>query len=306
MKKVILILIISLLMTAPVFATSLNINGNEVKSSTAPVQENGALLVPLRVVSENLGATIKWDPQKKSIAIVKDDIVIVMILDEYMMSKSRISTNETEYIRLTIAPKNVKGVTMVPLRAVSDALNCKVEYKDGVINITSEEIVVQDDALAIDYKKFDKPQFSNEDELGEYLIKNYSSVNTEIGEISFDISVYEDKNRNGRYDFSIDFDINSKDYYNIQYDKKYTNEQAKRVKAELKTFMQNVAKDIIEKMPGVKIKGGYDQSYYEYPTIRVGYVSVRYCSWQNYEESLFESKPVSTFRWMTILDDAQW
>lgn len=89
-----------------------------------PVIEQGRTLVPVRAVSETLGATVEWVEETKSIIISKDNNVIVMQLD-----------NKTAYVNekeceLEVAPTTIKGRTIVPIRFIAEALNLTVEWDD--------------------------------------------------------------------------------------------------------------------------------------------------------------------------------
>ena len=59
-----------------VSASNINliINGKVIESSVSPVQEQGTTLVPLRVVSEELGAKVQWDKGTQKITITKGKI----------------------------------------------------------------------------------------------------------------------------------------------------------------------------------------------------------------------------------------
>lgn len=48
---------------------AINQNGKRLTSDVAPVMRNGRTLVPLRLVSEQLGLTVKWEQKTKSITI---------------------------------------------------------------------------------------------------------------------------------------------------------------------------------------------------------------------------------------------
>jgi len=104
-----------------VLASNINliINGKVIESSVSPVQEQGTTLVPLRVVSEELGAKVQWDKVTQKITITKG------------------KTN----IQLTVAPVLKNGTTMVPLRFVSEKLNVPVDWdsKTGTVLINSSK-----------------------------------------------------------------------------------------------------------------------------------------------------------------------
>lgn len=47
----------------------LNLDGNELATDTAPINVNGKVLVPVRVISEGLGAKVDWDSSTNTVII---------------------------------------------------------------------------------------------------------------------------------------------------------------------------------------------------------------------------------------------
>lgn len=116
----------------PVFAQdiTLKLNGNVLNPSVAPVIENGSTLVPLRIISENMGASVVWNGEDRSVTIEKADTNIYLILDQ----KTVIVNGEQK--ELSVAPKSVNGSTMMPIRFVSENLDCSVNW-DGTNRVVS-------------------------------------------------------------------------------------------------------------------------------------------------------------------------
>lgn len=50
------------------------VNGKTVSLQNAPVMKNGSTRVPVRVISEALGATVKWEPVSESVVIYEDNV----------------------------------------------------------------------------------------------------------------------------------------------------------------------------------------------------------------------------------------
>lgn len=109
-----------------------------------PVIITGRTYVPLRVVSENLGAQIEWKPdsqqvfinwQKKSIDTIpaNNDKNVQIIIDGQVL----IIPDD-----LGKAYISKLGRTMIPLRAVVEALNCEVNWNNGTVDITSTPAAV--------------------------------------------------------------------------------------------------------------------------------------------------------------------
>jgi len=136
-----LTLLCSLIFSVPCFASTieLSLNGKQLESPVAPIIENGTTLVPLRLISENLNATVSYDNKSKVISITSNDTSIRLTLE-----KTEATVNE-DVISLTIAPISINGTTMVPLRFIGENLNCKISWdaKNQLIAITSLNDKVQ-------------------------------------------------------------------------------------------------------------------------------------------------------------------
>ncbi|WP_243118594.1 stalk domain-containing protein [Cellulosilyticum sp. WCF-2] len=132
-KGILSILVTLILSVSTVFATDikLNINNQYVTTTVAPVQENGTTLVPLRVVSENLGASVGWDGPTQTITINKENADIKLVLG------SKNVTVNGAVKQLSVAPKSINGTTMVPIRFVSENLSSTVTWKNGTVFVTS-------------------------------------------------------------------------------------------------------------------------------------------------------------------------
>lgn len=132
-KKIIVMLLAFILTVSTVMGANikLNINNQYVTTTTAPIQENGTTLVPLRVVSENLGASVGWDGPTQTITINKENTVIKLVL-----GSKNVTVNDVVK-QLSVAPKSINGTTMVPIRFVSENLSSTVAWRDGTVFVTS-------------------------------------------------------------------------------------------------------------------------------------------------------------------------
>lgn len=120
----------------PCFANSIQIklNGSMLTTPVAPISENGTTLVPLRIISENLGAAVNYDSKTKKITINKDSKNIVLTLGQSTAMVNNVAA------ALGQAPKVMQSTTMVPLRFVSENLNCKVDWNNQTKLITITEL----------------------------------------------------------------------------------------------------------------------------------------------------------------------
>lgn len=129
MKKTKKLFLITLLLFAFIpfnlFANSevkLWINGSYVTTDVAPVIENGRTLVPIRVISENLGLEVDWDNNLKQITISQGDDHFIFVIGQNFYTKDEIKQD------LDVAPKIINDRTFVPIRVIAEAFNQEVNW----------------------------------------------------------------------------------------------------------------------------------------------------------------------------------
>ena len=99
-----------------------------VKFDVPPTIINGRTLVPLRAIFEALGATVEWDDATQTVTSEKGDTKISLTIN------SNIMTVNGEEKTLDVPATLIDSRTLVPLRFVSEALGCKVDW-DGENNL---------------------------------------------------------------------------------------------------------------------------------------------------------------------------
>lgn len=104
--------------------TSIILNGNKLDTtSVADVENmNGTIMIPIRVVTENLKYKVTWNQEEKTVEIVNQDKTILLTIG----SKNAIVDGET--YKLSIAPQISKSTALVPLRFVGDQTGLKVSW----------------------------------------------------------------------------------------------------------------------------------------------------------------------------------
>lgn len=109
------------------------INGNYVQTDTAPVIENNRTLVPVRVISENLGIPVEWNAENQQILLQKGETVIAFEIGKAEYGFGDIPNS------LDVAPKIINNRTMVPVRAISEIFENKVDWDN-----TNRTVVIGD------------------------------------------------------------------------------------------------------------------------------------------------------------------
>lgn len=128
MKKLTaLILTVFMFMGITCFAQdiSVTISGQKVDFDVQPVMESDRVLVPMRAIFENLGATVSWDNDTSTAIAVKGEKVIIIQIDN---SKAFINTEVKE---LDVPARLISDRTLVPVRFVSEALDCVVDWNQN-------------------------------------------------------------------------------------------------------------------------------------------------------------------------------
>ncbi|MDX9872248.1 MAG: stalk domain-containing protein [Clostridia bacterium] len=128
----IFLLLAGLLLTAslPVLAAdgiNLVIDGKRATSSPSPVIINDRTMVPVRLVSESLGATVEWKEETRSVHIAKGSRTGTLWVDNYLFSYADAQAN---YGLCDVPPMILDNRTFVPLRLVSNLLGVTINW-DG-------------------------------------------------------------------------------------------------------------------------------------------------------------------------------
>ncbi|OUN83822.1 MULTISPECIES: stalk domain-containing protein [unclassified Flavonifractor] len=108
------------------------VDGEKLTFDQPPIAQNGRVLVPFRAIFEKLGATVEWVPEYQGVAAQRGDTLIAMQLGKNVLAK-QIGDGEAQYFELDVAPIALNGRTLVPVRAVSESLDCNVQW-DGANN----------------------------------------------------------------------------------------------------------------------------------------------------------------------------
>lgn len=115
-------------LSVPVTEVTVTVDGQDVKfKDQDPVIIEGRTLVPVRGVFEALGAEVEWIGETRQVLVKSPDTEVQLTLD----SNQYFVNGEEKY--LDVPASLINDRTMVPVRAISESLGCKVEW-DGNTN----------------------------------------------------------------------------------------------------------------------------------------------------------------------------
>lgn len=104
---------------------SVVVNDNAVNFDQPPVIDDGRTLVPVRAVTEALGALVDWDQSSGTVTARRDKTDITLTVGS---DTAYINGNITE---LDVPAKIVNERTLVPLRFIAEGFGCYVGWKDS-------------------------------------------------------------------------------------------------------------------------------------------------------------------------------
>jgi len=120
------------------------IDGQEVRFGKSPVVDQGAVLVPFRVLFQKLGLFVDWNPETKSISGYGGDVSIKLYPDR----NTAVINGKT--VELAAPPRIMDGSVYVPLRLVGEATGRTVNW-DGATRTITIDVVRKAPASAVEF-----------------------------------------------------------------------------------------------------------------------------------------------------------
>ena len=102
----------------------LMVDGKDITALSSPMIENDRTLVPIRFIAEELGATVTWNNDDRTVSVVKGNSSILLRIDSHLVQYN----NGSGYDVSDVASKIINDRTYVPLRLISNALGIGIEW----------------------------------------------------------------------------------------------------------------------------------------------------------------------------------
>lgn len=98
------------------------VNGRQPLFDVSPVVKDGRTLIPVRAVSEGMGATVGWDEATGTITVIKGGITVKLTIGDS-------TVNVNGQVKTLDVPAQIQNSrTLVPLRFISEAFKSDVQW----------------------------------------------------------------------------------------------------------------------------------------------------------------------------------
>ena len=108
------------------------LNGQALSFDQPPMMENNRVMVPIRAIFEALGYTVDWDQASQTGTASNGTQTITVQVGNATI------THDGGTYWCDVAPKNVSGRILVPLRAISESAGCEVLW-----NQTTKKVIIE-------------------------------------------------------------------------------------------------------------------------------------------------------------------
>ncbi len=107
---------------------TVSLNGATLDTPIPAQLVNDRTMLPMRAIFEALGAQVEWAGEDSLIFVTKGNKLIVLKIGTPQMSVQTTESTENRVIELDTAPFIDSDYTLVPVRAVAEALDAEVEW----------------------------------------------------------------------------------------------------------------------------------------------------------------------------------
>ena len=142
MKKLLSLFLLVLLAIMPLSAVAdtsyptanVIVDGAEIVFDQSAVIIQNRTLVPLRAIFEALGAFVEWNGEANSVVAKKGNVTITLQIGSNRVYKT--TPTMQDYFDIDVPPQLINSRTLVPVRAISEALEAEVSWNGDTKTVT--------------------------------------------------------------------------------------------------------------------------------------------------------------------------
>ena len=156
-------------------AVVVNLDGQPLATSTAPVQMNGRTLVPLRDIFEALGAKVNWNAAAQTISATRGTTQIGLAIN------NRTASVNGAPVTLDQAATLIDGRTFVPLRFIAEATGAKVDWNGTMQTVSIRTQQAANSTIIVSPNSNTLPNYGNNNGTTGSQVANYRQISIPSG-----------------------------------------------------------------------------------------------------------------------------
>ena len=125
------IMIMSCVMVSAEEIVTVKINDKVIDFDVPAQIINDRTMVPMRKIFEELDATVTWIDELELVVATKDEKIVSLAINSNILLINDTKTGATKKVELDVPAQLVNDRTLVPARAVSEALDAKVDWDEA-------------------------------------------------------------------------------------------------------------------------------------------------------------------------------
>lgn len=116
-------------------STSYTLNGATQTMDAAPIISQDRTFMPIRFITDNIGAQTRWNEQDQTVTITMENKTIVLTIGSATARVNDVPT-PIDPNNQNVLPFIIDGRTMMPLRFIAENLDCDTDWDPGSRMVT--------------------------------------------------------------------------------------------------------------------------------------------------------------------------
>lgn len=228
------------------------IDGVSITSDVEPEIRNNRIMVPLRVISENLGSSVNWSDSE--VTLIKNDMEVKLKINSNVVMKN----GKTELLDAT--PYMKKNRTFVPLRFLAETFGCTVRYENSKVTVDTEPLFIDGVKVKAVQHEYRMTMGGVVQEIRGHVYHNaiYHMLVDNIGN-KVEAPIH--------YSWQFNMDIQGAYYKAGQYD--FLNQEGATIKRfDMYTLIESHPEEVLEEYPKVLVHDVMDNQWYLFSDTR--------------------------------------
>ncbi|RUS46927.1 copper amine oxidase N-terminal domain-containing protein [Cohnella sp. AR92] len=253
MKKVLasMTLTLGLLAAAlPAYAADqpIKIDGVAIKSDVKAEFKNNRTMVPLRIISENLGAKVNW--ANSVVTIAKGKLTLTLQPGSATAVKNGVK------LPLDVKPYIKNNRVMVPLRFIAETFGSTVNYSDSTVTIDNAPLLIGGVKVAALQNEFHMT-------MGGMITQYYGNANIEAVFDAFEANIGKKVDAPSSYSWQVNLDVPGSYYKNGQFE--FLDEQGKSLtRYDIYTLLHSVPEEQLAGYEEILLYNATEDQWYTF------------------------------------------